>query len=160
MRWLIELETNDDPISACRLMNILRRKGLKIVMLSMGRRNAGFALGVVVEFEESELGHIFHFLRRTEGVERVTCYRQDASTEASFLLVNADAESSTLAEVMRALPELKLMFSSPGKYLLEVPSGTRLPSAVAGGREVVPFVRVLTSERATQPEPAGAVFER
>ena len=42
MKWLLELETEKDPISICRLMNIFRRKGVNIVTLSGVRSNAYF----------------------------------------------------------------------------------------------------------------------
>ena len=37
MQWLITLETEQDLIVTCRLMNVFRRKGLKITTLAMAR---------------------------------------------------------------------------------------------------------------------------
>ena len=49
MKWLIALETDNDPIAACRLMNIFRRKGLKIATLTLAAQPAGFSMMVLVE---------------------------------------------------------------------------------------------------------------
>jgi hypothetical protein len=83
MQWLLELETEKDPISTCRLMNIFRRKGVNIVTLSLEAGPAEFAMKALVETAESEVAHIFNFLRRTEGVRHVTCYRDEGPANAS-----------------------------------------------------------------------------
>jgi hypothetical protein len=83
MQWLLELGTEKDPISLCRLMNIFRRKGVNLVTLSLASETAEFSLRAVVETAESEVAHIFNFLRRTEGVQHVTCYRHEPSESAS-----------------------------------------------------------------------------
>src|SRR6266581_1487823 len=77
MQWLLELETDKDPIATCRLMNIFRRKGVGIVTLSLEAGAAEFSMKALVETAESEVAHIFNFLRRTEGVRHVTCYRDE-----------------------------------------------------------------------------------
>lgn len=159
MQWLIELQTNDDPISTCRLLNIFRRKGLKLEALAMARRPGAFGLTAVVDFAESELGHIFSYLRRTEGVLGVNCYRQDSPAEASFVLVSADSDDASTGLVLDAFADAKLIFATQGTCLLEVPRGSRLPSALSG-LEYVPFVRVMSSEDVARPEPVGAVTER
>ncbi len=41
MQWLITLETENDLIVTCRLMNVFRRKGTKISTLAIGRAAAG-----------------------------------------------------------------------------------------------------------------------
>lgn len=158
MKWLFELETNDDPISACRLMNIFRRKGLKLEAFGMAQHSGGFSLLALVEFTESELGHVFNYLRRTEGVEGATCYRHDESAEASFILV--DAEGHSALEIIKKFPESKLIFSSLGKCLLEVPPGTWPSSGVVGGLECLAFARAITTESVSPPEPVGAATER
>jgi len=83
MQWLLELETEKDPISICRLMNIFRRKGVSIVALSLEAGAAEFSMKALVETAESEVAHIFNFLRRTEGVRHVTCYREERAANAS-----------------------------------------------------------------------------
>src|SRR5436190_6517706 len=82
MQWLLELETERDPISTCRLMNIFRRKGVNIVALSLEAGPAEFSMKALVETAESEVAHIFNFLRRTEGVRHVTCYRHESAADA------------------------------------------------------------------------------
>jgi hypothetical protein len=121
MKWLIELVTDSDPISACRLMNVFRRKGLNLEALVMAPKLAGFGLIAVVEFAESELGHIFSYLRRTEGVLGVNCYRQGGPAEASFIWVSADSDKADVAQALVAFAEAKLIFASQGKCLREVP---------------------------------------
>lgn len=156
MKWLIELVTDSDPISACRLLNIFRRKGLKLEALGMSQRlgGFGFSLLALVDFAESELGHVFNYLRRTEGVEGVKCYRHDESAEASFILVDAEAHSAL--EIIREFPESKLIFASLGNYLLEVPPGTRAPAG-GSGIQCQRFARVMTTENPTRTEPVSAV---
>ena len=83
MQWLLELETDKDPIATCRLMNIFRRKGVGIVTLSLEAGAAEFSMKALVETAESEVAHIFNFLRRTEGVRHVTCYRHEPAAGAS-----------------------------------------------------------------------------
>ena len=83
MQWFLELETEKDPISICRLMNIFRRKGVNIVALSLEADAAEFSMKALVETAESEVTHIFNFLRRTEGVRHVTCYRDERPANAS-----------------------------------------------------------------------------
>ena len=159
MKWLIQLATNDDPISACRLMNIFRRKWIRIDTLAMVSRPAGLTLFAVVEFAESELGHLFNYLRRTEGVEGVAFYRPEPAGEASFVFVDAEAGSAGVAQLLKAFPEFKLIFASQGKYLLQLPPGDQ-PPAVISGIECMPFARVMSSEDFARPEPVGAATER
>ncbi|PYV03807.1 MAG: hypothetical protein DMG26_08755, partial [Acidobacteria bacterium] len=83
MQWLLQLETEKDPISICRLMNIFRRKSVSIVALSLEAGPAEFSMKALVETAESEVAHIFNFLRRTEGVRHVTCYRHESAADAS-----------------------------------------------------------------------------
>ncbi len=152
MQWLIALETDDDPITTCRLMNIFRRKGLKLETLAMASQPAGYSLLALVEFSETELGHIFNYLRRTEGVEHVTCYRHGASADASFVFVDANSQGSSVAEVLRTFPGCKLIFASHGKYLLEIAADLRPSTAAPGLGDVgvLPFARVLTTGRALE----------
>jgi len=82
MQWLLALETERDPISTCRLMNIFRRKGVSVLRLELESGPSSFSLAALVETRESDVPHIFNFLRRTEGVREVTCYRHEASESA------------------------------------------------------------------------------
>ncbi len=83
MQWLLELETERDPIAICRLMNIFRRKGVSVLRLELDSDASTFSLIALVETRESDVPHLFHFLRRTEGVREVTCYRHAPSTGVS-----------------------------------------------------------------------------
>jgi acetolactate synthase regulatory subunit len=152
MQWLMALETNRDPITGCRLMNIFRRKGVSIVTLAMASRPEGFSVVAVVETPESEVEHIFNFLRRVEGVQHVTYYRHEPLGDASFVFIDADADSSSIARFLQTFPESKLIFASNGKYLLEIPGDrkSRVASLDFGKQEILPFARVKTS--IPQPE--------
>src|SRR5881275_2524717 len=102
MQWLLELETERDPISTCRLMNIFRRKGVNIVTLSLKAGPAEFSMKALVETAESEVAHIFNFLRRTEGVRHVTCYRDERPANVS---VTAKGSSQGMTSRAARLPE-------------------------------------------------------
>ena len=147
MRWLMSLETNSDAITICRLMNIFRRKGILLVTLTLAARPAGYSLMALVETAEAEVDHIFHFLRRTEGVHHVTYYRHEPSGNASFVYIDAETDSSNVARFLQTFPESKLIFASQGKYLLEVPANRNSRPAVPGLGQpaVLPFARVRTS---------------
>jgi len=158
MRWLMALETNDDPISACRLMNIFRRKGVKIVTLALAARPGGYSMIALVETPEAEVEHIFNYLRRTEGVHHITYYRHEPAGNASFIFIDSDADSSSVTRFLETIPESKLVFASHGKYLLEIPAENypRSTSAAFGQPEFLPFARVRTSRSAPHPELAVA----
>ena len=158
MRWLVALETNDDPISTCRLVNIFRRKATKIVTLAMAARPAGFSVVALVETPEAEVEHIFNFLRRTEGVRHVTYYRHEPAGDASFVFIDSDVNSSSASRFLQTFPESKLVFASQGKYLLEVPAEKRWRSFAwgSGQPEFLPFARVKTTRSMAQTELAVA----
>ena len=142
MQWLIALETNSDPITSCRLINIFRRKGVGIVTLAMAARPQGFSIITVAETPESEVEHIYNFLRRVEGVQHVTYYRHEPQGDASFVFIDSEPQSQTLNRVLQDFPGAKMVFGSAGKYLLEIPGGRDMAGAPA---EVLPFARVKTS---------------
>jgi hypothetical protein len=144
MKWLVALETENDPIIPCRLMNVLRRKGLKIVTLAMAAGSGDFSVMSVLEAPEPEMEHLFHFLRRTEGVRDVTYYRHLPGAHASFVFIDADVDSSSMARFFQAFPGAKLIFGSHGKYLLEVPAD----SAADAGFD--PRLLPLAQERTTR----------
>ena len=152
MQWLIALETNSDPITSCRLMNTFRRKGVGILTLAMAAGPEGFSIITVAESPESEVEHIYNFLRRMEGVRNVTYYRHEPQGEASFVFIDSEHESQTLMRVLQDFPEAKMIFGTHGRYLLEIPGGrsgwAQELEGVPGG--VLPFARVKTSIQ--QPE--------
>jgi hypothetical protein len=152
MKWLIGLETGSDPITLCRLMNIFRRKGANILTLTVASRAGGFSLMALVETPEAEMDHLFHFLRRTDGVRHVTYYRHEPAGAASFVFIDAEASSPGIERFLESFPQAKLIFASQGKYLLEVPADRRArPAATGLGRpEFLPFALVKTSLQARE----------
>jgi acetolactate synthase regulatory subunit len=157
MQWLVTLEIDNDLISACRLMSIFRRKGLKIATLAMAGRPAGFSLMAVVDSPEAEVDHIFNLLRRTEGVQHVTYYRHETTQNAPFVFIDADADTSRVVRIIETFPGSKLILASHGKCLLEVPAESR-PSAIQafGEPPFLPFACVKTTRKAGQRELVAA----
>jgi hypothetical protein len=162
MLWLVTLETDNDPIPACRLMNIFRRKGVQIVNLSLSAGPTGFSLLSVVETPEGEVEHLFNYLRRVEGVRNVSCYRREPSAPASFVLIDAETESSILARFRQNFSLSRLVFSSGGKHLYEIAADGRSPSATSIFREpgFLPFSRVKASRDVQRPDLVGNISQR
>ena len=158
MKWLVSLETESDPITGCRLMNIFRRKGVKIVTLAMTAQAAGYSLIALVDSPETEVEHIFNFLRRTAGVHEVTSYRHEPTADATFVFVNAERDPSSVTRLLRDFPESKVVFAGHGKYLLEVPAGGHPAAAVSGpgDAEFLPFARTKSSRSVPRPELVAA----
>jgi acetolactate synthase regulatory subunit len=154
MQWLLTLETNNDMISICRLMNIFRRKSLKIATLAMTSRPSGFTVMSVIDSAEAEVDYLFNFLRRTGGIQHVTCYRHESFPDASFVFIDSELDSASVAQVLKVFPGSKLIFASHGKYLLEVPKEKRF---IPGSRDpaFLPFACVKTTRGATQPAMAA-----
>ena len=157
MQWLLTLETNSDMISICRLMNIFRRKSVKITTLAVTARLAGFSMMGVVDSPEADIDYLFNFLRRTEGVQHVTCYRHESSPYASFVFIDSEEDNSGVAQLLKVFPEGKLIFASHGKYLLEIPAEKRQSQALIDAREpsFLPFACVKTTRSTPQPELAA-----
>jgi acetolactate synthase regulatory subunit len=153
MQWLITLETENDLIVTCRLMNVFRRKGLKIVTLAMAARPHCFSMMAVLDSPEADIDHLFNFLRGMEGVEHVSYYQHQTSTDASFVFLDADADTSRVAEVLKTFPGSKLIFASHGKYLLEVPAESRHQAGASafGMPEFLPFARIKTTQTVSGP---------
>jgi len=158
MQWLITLETEHDLIAVSRVMNIFRRKGLTLATLALAARPLGFSLMAVVESADGEVDHIFNFLRRTEGVQHVTCYRHEPSQDASFVFIDADVDNSRVGQALEAFPGSQLIFASHGKYLLEVPVESRRRALTQGFTEpeILPFACVRTTRPVARPELVGA----
>ncbi|HUI41415.1 MAG TPA: hypothetical protein VL523_05555 [Terriglobia bacterium] len=119
MKWLTALETDNEPITLCRLMNAFRRKGVKIVNLTMSAAPQGFTLLALVETGPGEIEHLRNFLRRTEGVARVACYRHERGEEAPFAF--DPAEPAHLTGFLETLPGASVTFTGEGRYLVEYP---------------------------------------
>ena len=158
MQWLITLESEQDLILTCRLMNVFRRKGLRIVTLAMATRPNGFSMVAVLESPEADVEHIFNFLRRMEGVQRVTYYRHEPSENAAFIFIDAEADSPRAADILKTFPESKLIFASHGKFLLEVPAESRRRAShpELGMPDVLPFSVVKSTRSGSYQELAVA----
>src|SRR5208337_1068953 len=140
------------------LMNVVRRKGMKITTLAMAARPKGFSMMAVLDSPESDIDHLYNFLRRTEGVERVSYYQHQPSADASFVFIDADADTTRVAEILNTFPGSKLIFASHGKYLLEVPAESRWQhkTPAFGIPEFLPFACVKTTRIAPRPELVAA----
>jgi hypothetical protein len=158
MQWLITLETESDLIVTCRLMNVFRRKGMKITTLAMAARPECFSMMAVLDSPEADIEHLFNFLRAMDGVERVSYYQHQTSADASFVFLDADADTSRVAEVLNTFPGSKLIFASHGKYLLEVPAESRrIAHAPAFGLpEFLPFACIKSARTAPSAVMAAA----
>ena len=154
MQWLMTLEIEQDMIAVCRLINVFRRKGLRIVTLTMASRPAGFSVMSVLESPEGDVEHIFNFLRRTEGVQHVTYYRHEPSDDASFFFIDGDADNFRVTDVLKTFPGSRLVFASNGKYLLEVPAESRRSNDLLTFRvpEFLPFACVKTTRSLVRSE--------
>jgi acetolactate synthase regulatory subunit len=152
MQWLVAIEMEDDPIPACRVMNVFRRKGVKVSTLTLAAEPAGTSMIALVETPESEIEHIFNFLRRTEGVRHVTCFRPEISANATFLLAEADPDDSGPAHLFETFPGSKLVFRSQGKFLLEIPAGAANENGALAEAGRVWFARAMSTREAPRPE--------
>lgn len=159
MKWLLALETEKDLIIACRLVNIFRRKGAKIDSLALVSGTENHCMMAVLETAEADIEHMFHFLRRMDGVQHVSYYRHEPSAHASFVFVDAGTASEAISAERFAdiFPGARLIFASNGKFLLEVPGASvGRPALPESGRpEVIPFACVRTT-RPKQPELGAA----
>jgi acetolactate synthase regulatory subunit len=145
MQWLVSLEMENDPIASCRLLNVFRRKGVRVGTLSLAAGLEGTSLVAVVESPEREIEHIFHFLRRTAGVRHVDYYRHEPSGDASILFLDAPTDASSLAQIQETFPGSRLLFASHGKYLLELPAEGGKAFASFQDAGFLSFARVRTT---------------
>src|SRR5579859_6647215 len=120
MQWLIALETENDPIPACRLLNIFRRKGVKIGAFNLTAKAPGFSMMAVVDTPEGDVDHLFNFLRGIEGIRHVTYYRHQPSAHAGFVFIDSSADSTIVSRFTQSFPKSKIVFASNGMYLFEV----------------------------------------
>ena len=144
MKHLLTIETRGDLIVVCRLFNVLRRKGVRLLTLVMSLAAEGYTLMALIEVSEANAEHLYHFLRRTEGVLHVTIYQNQTSEAATFVFVDGDTESHQAASVAKLLPGSKLVFASHGKALLEAHHSV---GPVLNQPGVLPFACVRTTRR-------------
>ena len=148
MPWLISLDMESDPIALCRLTDIFRRKGINLVALAATSGPGTLSLMTVVECPEDRMTHMFHFLRKTPDICRVTYYRHEESEAASFVFISTRDPSTEMAETLLPMfPGTRLIFASKGNYLFEIPGKRRLREALRGisGETFLSFARVETS---------------
>jgi len=160
VKWLLALETEKDLIITCRLINIFRRKGAKIASLSLATGTESHCMMAVLETLEADVDHLFHFLRRMDGVQHVSYYRHEPSANASFVFVDAGAESDAMSATRFAelFPGARLIFASSGKFLFEVPATNiaRPPLWESDRPEVLPFACIRTTRPEPQPQLGAA----
>ncbi|MGH9447066.1 MAG: hypothetical protein ACRD3O_15230 [Terriglobia bacterium] len=132
MKWLFTIDTENDLIVFCRLMNIFRRKSVNVSRMSMAALSGTYRVLALLEGRGDEVEHIFHFVRRTEGVNQVAYYGESGTGEVSFVLVNGEAGSLNVARWMELLPGASLVFASHGKALLETPAGSAWQTTASG----------------------------
>lgn len=142
MKYLLTIETQDDLIVVCRLLNILRRKGVRLLTFTMALVAEGYCLTALLEMVDAELDHLYHFLRRTEGVRHVTYYRQHESGAAGF---EGEVDARDALGGKALLPGAQLVFASHGKALLEAAHPAAMPSGQPG---VLSFAPVRTTHEA------------
>lgn len=161
MQWLISLETENDPIPACRLLNIFRRKGVKIGTFNLAAKAPGFSMMAVVETPEGDVDHLFNFLRGIEGIRHVTYYRHEPAAEASFVFIDSSADSSVVSHFTQTFPESKMIFASNGKYLFEVLPGKNARNSTPGFDQagILPFALIKTTQRESAAELVGAAAQ-
>jgi acetolactate synthase small subunit len=155
VKWLLALETQKDLIVTCRLLNIFRRKGAQIDSLALAAGPEHAAMMVVLHTAEADAEHLFHFLRRMEGVEHVTYYRHEPSASASFVFVDAGAGRSSIGadRLAEIFPGARLIFASSGKFLFEVSEANLDARRWEPDRpEILPFTCVRTTRTALEPQ--------
>lgn len=133
MKWLISIETEDDIIIACRLMNIFRRKGVTLLTFSMTKARAGFCIMAVVECPESDWEHQYHFIRRTEGVRHVDAYRHQPAGPAQYMFIELAEAASHNGHMVEAPPGTRTLFACQGKLLVEALPGVDLSAGSITG---------------------------
>ena len=154
MQWLIFLELENDPIAFCRLTDVFRRKGLKLVSLVATSGPSKLSVMTVVEGTEFLIDHMFHFLRRTPGIRQVSYYRHEKGKEAGFVFVSArDPSADLVGTLQHTVPGTKLVFAAGGNFLFEVPTRGRTHEALRGisGENFLSFARVKTGRTGEKP---------
>jgi hypothetical protein len=149
MQQLFTIDTETDLIVVCRLLNIFRRKGVKVDRLTIVSNPAGFSLVLLFEAAEAEIEHIFNFVRRTEGVNQASCYRHGCSKDSpSFALVDTHSEHLDSASWAEFLPRSPWVFASDGKALAE--TGADLPFPTSGEDRETPWFQSFAHVKTTR----------
>ena len=147
MQWLISLEMDPDPITFCRLTDIFRRKGVRLASLAATSGSAAMSFISVVECNEALMEHMFHFLRRTSGIRKVSYYRQEKAGSGTFVfLTPKNSPGEAAGRILQNVPGARLVFSSGENYLFEFPARTKDHEALREIPEAdfLPFAHVKT----------------
>ena len=147
MQWLISLEMDTDPITFCRLTDICRRKGVKLASLAATSGSVAMSFIAVVECNEALMDHMFHFLRRSPGIRKVSYYRNEETGSATYVfLTPKDSPGKAAGSILQNVPGARLVFSSGENYLFEIPAQARAHEAVRGisREDCLPFAHVKT----------------
>lgn len=83
MQRLLTIDTEDDLIVTCRLINVFRRKGVRVKKLVMSSTLDGLRLVVLLDLAEGDFEHLFNFIRRTEGVSHLDSQETSSALEIS-----------------------------------------------------------------------------
>jgi hypothetical protein len=112
----------------------------------------------VLDSPESDIDHLFNFLRGMEGVERVSYYQHQTSADASFVFIDADADTSRVAEILKTFPGSKADLCQPRKVSARVPKESRRQHAAPafGMPEFLPFACVKSTRTVPSPVLVGA----
>ena len=147
MRWLIILEMDCDPIALCRLMDVFRRKGLKVASMATTSSAIKTSFVALVECDEALMEHMFHFLRRSAGIRKVSYYRNQGVRSATHLLLTpTDSLGKSVGRILQGVPEARLVFSSGESYLFEFSGKAKEHEAVQTipQENCLPFSHVKT----------------
>ncbi len=121
MQWLLKLEMESDPIITCRLMNVFRRKGMKLLTFTLENKLDRTHATALAETDAGAVDHIFNFLRGIAGVRHVAWHSPEATAMPSFILADGGRESASVARLLETFPGSRLVFANPEKCLVEIP---------------------------------------
>ncbi len=131
MKWLFTIDTEEDLIVFCRLINIFRRKGVKISWMSTAALSGAYRILAVFQGHPGEMDHIFNFIRRTEGVLHVAYYQEGGADAASFVFADGKMEALGTARWPDLFPQARVAFAGQGSLLLEIPPGSAPEAALS-----------------------------
>ncbi|MEE8257255.1 MAG: hypothetical protein V3R60_05135 [Acidobacteriota bacterium] len=147
MQWLISLEMDTDPIAFCRLTDVFRRKGVKLASLAATSGSVAMSFIALVECNEALMEHMFHFLRHSPGIRKVSYYRNEETGSATLVfLTPKDSPGKAAGRILQDVPGARLVFSSGENYLFEFPAQARAHEAFRAipREDCLPFAHVKT----------------
>ncbi len=148
MQWLMFLEMDPDPIALCRLMDVFRRKGPRVASMTATSGSVKTSFVALVECDEPLMEHMFHFLRRSAGIQKVSYYRnQEVESATHLLLTLADSPGESVGRILQGVPGARLVFSNGKSYLFEFLGKAKEHEAVQviPQENRLPFTHIKTS---------------